>query len=176
MEAWASNRPSRTSLLRYSPILSASFLTTGITHMSKPQSAESHAKMVPMFHYVALPLVFIPTLYFLYRIVVDFSVEAAVMGAFGVGVLFATLFGRLFALGVQDRVIRLEERMRLARTLPAEMQGQIDSISTSDLIGLRFAPDDELEDLVRRIQAGELSDRKAIKMAVKHWRADHQRI
>ena len=63
-----------------------------------------------------------------------------------------------------------------ARALPAEMQGQIDSISTSDLIGLRFAPDDELEDLVRRIQAGELSDRKAIKMAVKHWRADHQRI
>ena len=144
--------------------------------MSKPQSAASHAKIVPMFHYVAIPLIFIPTICFLYKIVVDFSVEAALLGAFGVGVSFAALFSRLFALGVQDRVIRVEERMRLLRCLPPEMHGQVESISTSHLIGLRFAPDDELEGLVRRIQAGELSDRKSIKMAVKRWRADRQRI
>ena len=69
-----------------------------------------------------------------------------------------------------------EERMRLTRVLPAEMHGSIDSIATAHLIGLRFAPDDELEDLVRRVQSGELADRKAVKMAIKHWRADHQRI
>jgi len=144
--------------------------------MSQPQSAASHAKMVPMYHYVAFALIFIPTVYFLYLVVTAFSVPALMATAFGVGVIIATLFARLFPLGVQDRVIRLEERLRLARVLPAEMQGDIDSIGTGVLIGLRFAPDDELEDLVRRIQSGELADRKAVKMAVKNWRADHQRI
>lgn len=144
--------------------------------MSQPQSAASHAKMVPMYHYVTFALVFIPTVYFLYRAVTEPTIQTLMSAVLGVGVIFATLFARLFALGAQDRVIRLEERLRLARVLPAEMQGGIESISTSTLIGLRFAPDDELEGLVRRVQAGELTDRKAIKMAVKNWRADHQRI
>jgi len=144
--------------------------------MSQPQSAASHAKMVPLYHYVAFALIFIPTVYFLYLVVTAFSVQALMTAAFGVGVIIATLFARLFPLGVQDRVIRLEERLRLGRVLPADMHGDIESIGTSILIGLRFAPDDELEDLVRRIQSGELADRKAVKMAVKNWRADHQRI
>ena len=144
--------------------------------MSKPQSAESHAKMVPLYHYATFALIFIPTIYFLYLTFKVPSVQALMTAAFGVGVILATLFARVFPLGVQDRVIRLEERMRLTRVLPAEMHGSIDSIATAPLIGLRFAPDDELEDLVRRVQSGELADRKAVKMAIKHWRADHQRI
>ncbi len=144
--------------------------------MSQPQSAASHAKLVPMYHYVTFPLVFIPTVYFLYQAVTAFSIPTLMTAVLGVGVIFATLFARLFALGAQDRVIRLEERLRLARVLPAEMHADIESISTSILIGLRFAPDNELEDLVRRVQGGELTDRKAVKMAVKSWRADHQRI
>lgn len=144
--------------------------------MSKPQSAESHAMVVPMYHYVTFGLLFIPTVYFLYVMVTAFSVQAVMTAVFGVGVIFAALHARLFPLGVQDRVIRMEERLRLARVLPAEMHGGIESISTGILIGLRFAPDEELEELVRRVQSGELSDRKAVKMAVKNWRADHQRI
>ncbi len=144
--------------------------------MSKPQSAESHAMTVPMYHYVTFSLIFIPTVYFMYVSVTAFSVQSAMTATFAVGVVFATVFARLFPLGVQDRVIRMEERLRLARVLPAEMHGDIESITTGILIGLRFAPDEELEDLVRRVQSGELSDRKAVKMAVKNWRADHHRI
>ncbi len=144
--------------------------------MSKPQSADSHAKMVPLYHYATLGLIFVPTIYFLYLTVTAFSVQALMTAAFGVGVIFATFFARVFPLGVQDRVIRLEERMRLTRVLPVEMHESIDSISTAHLIGLRFAPDDELEDLVRRVQSGDLADRRAVKMAIKNWRADHQRI
>ena len=144
--------------------------------MSQPQSAASHAKMVPMYHYVTFALIFIPTVYFLAQAVTAFSVQTLMTALFGVGVIFATLFARLFPLGVQDRVIRLEERLRLARVLPAEMQGDIDSISTDILIGLRFASDGELTEIVRRIQSGELPDRKSVKAAVKSWRADHQRI
>ena len=56
------------------------------------------------------------------------------------------------------------------------MHGQIEGISTAHLIGLRFASDEEVAGLVRRVIDGELTDRKAVKAAVQNWRADHQRI
>ena len=104
-----------------------------------------------MFHYVTFGLIFFPTLYFLYAVVTDFSVHALMTVALGVGVIMATLFARLFPLGVQDRVIRLEERLRLASVLPPEMHGDIESIPTDLLVGLRFAPDEELEKCVEKV-------------------------
>lgn len=144
--------------------------------MSETQSASSHAKMVPMYHYLTFACVLLPTVYFAVQAVRDFSVGAVMMVVFGVGVIFSTFFARIFPLGVQDRVIRLEERIRMERVLPAEMHGRLGEVSTSHLIGLRFAPDDELADLVQRILDGELSDRKSVKQAIRSWRADHQRI
>lgn len=144
--------------------------------MSQSQSADSHAKMVPLYHYVVLPLLLIVTVFFGSQMFNDFSVPALMMTVFGVATFLAALFARVFALGVQDRVIRLEERLRLGRVLPADMHGDIDGIPTNLLIGLRFAPDAELESLTRKILAGELKDRKAVKQAIGQWRADHQRI
>lgn len=144
--------------------------------MSQPQSAASHAKMVPMYHYVSFGLLAVPMIFFAYRTVTSFSLDALMLLAFVVGTVIAALYGRIFPLGVQDRVIRLEERMRLARVLPAEMHGDIDGIGTDLLIGLRFASDSELEGLTRRIVSGELKDRKSVKEAVQQWRPDHQRI
>jgi hypothetical protein len=144
--------------------------------MSETQSASSHAKMVPMYHYVTFTCVFLPTVYFAVQAFRDFSVGAVMMVVFGVGVILSTLFARLFPLGVQDRVIRLEERIRMERVLPAEMHGRLGEISTSHLIGLRFAPDDELADLVKRVLDGDLADRKSVKQAIRSWRADDQRI
>ena len=91
-------------------------------------------------------------------------------------VLLIGFFARAFATGVQDRVIRLEERLRMAALFPDDLAGRIGELETDQLIGLRFASDDELEELTRRVLAGELSDRKEIKRAVRQWRADHQRI
>lgn len=145
--------------------------------MSQPvQSFEKHAKIVPGYHFWATAFLVIPTLYFLYLTVTSFSLTNLMLFAFAVGVVLVGLFARLFPLGVQDRVIRLEERLRLERLLPEEMQGRITEISTEHLIGLRFASDEELAGLVRRVLDGELKDRKAVKAAVKRWRADHQRI
>lgn len=145
--------------------------------MSEPtQSFESHASMVPLYHYWGTALVVIPTLYFLYLTVISFSLTNVMLLAFAVGVVLLGFFTRAFPLGVQDRVIRLEERLRMERLLPDDLRGRIDEISTEHLIGLRFASDDELADLVRRVLDGELADRKAVKAAVKRWRADHQRI
>jgi hypothetical protein len=73
-------------------------------------------------------------------------------------------------------VIRLEERLRLERVLPAEMHGRIGEIRTDYLIALRFASDEELAELAGRVLEGEFSDRKSVKEAIRNWRADHQRI
>ena len=144
--------------------------------MSSTQSASNHAKMVPMYHYVTFALIGIPAIYFLAMVVRSFSVAALMTAMMSVGVVFGVLFGRIFPLGVQDRVIRLEERLRLAQHLPEDLRGRIEEISTEHLIGLRFAPDEELEGLARRILDGEFDKRKGVKEAIQQWRPDHQRI
>ena len=142
----------------------------------KAQSFEHHAKMVPAYHYWMSLFLLVPTVYFGYLTVTAYSVGALMTFSFAIGVVMAALFARVFPLGVQDRVIRLEERLRMERVLPDDMKGQIESISTDSLIGLRFASDEELVALVRRVIDGELTDRKSIKQAVRTWRPDSQRI
>ena len=83
---------------------------------------------------------------------------------------------RLFPLGVQDRVIRLEERMRLERLLSDNQRGRIMEFTTEQLIALRFASDEELAELAAQVLERGMADRKEIKQAVKVWRADNQRI
>mgnify|MGYP006919301828 CR=1 FL=1 len=145
--------------------------------MSKPaQNFENHAKFVPVFHYVMAPLLMASVLYFGYRAATAFSVENLMFFLFSVGTFLASFIARIFPLGVQDRVIRLEERMRMERLLPDDMKARIGDFSTAQLVGLRFASDDELPDLARRVLDEGMTDRKAVKGAVKNWRADDQRI
>jgi hypothetical protein len=145
--------------------------------MSQPdQSFDNHAKLLPVFHGSLALMIMVPMFYFVFLAVTDFTVERLVLAFFMLGAVSMGLHARLFPLGVQDRLIRLEEQMRLHRLLPEDQHGRIDDISTDLLIGLRFAPDDEVADLARRILEGDLADRKAVKQAVKNWRADNQRI
>jgi hypothetical protein len=141
-----------------------------------PQSFENHGKMVPAYHGWMTAFLVLPTLYFLFLVVTDFSAERTAIAFFAAGVIIAGLFARLFALGVQDRVIRLEERLRMQMLLPDDLKGRIQEFTTSQLVGLRFAPDEELPALARRVLDEGISDRKVIKQAVQNWRADHQRI
>ena len=71
-----------------------------------------------------------------------------------------------------NRLIRLEMRLRLATILPGDLKDQILRLTPDQLIGLRFACDSELPDLVRRVLKGELTERKAIKKAVRTWEPD----
>lgn len=142
----------------------------------QPQSFESHAKMVPGYHYWATALLAVPMLFFGYRAVTAFSLDAVMLFAFTVGTVVLGFYARFFPLRVQDRVIRLEERMRMERLLPADLKPRIPELTTAQLIALRFASDGELVDLVRRVLDEKISDTKEIKRAIKSWRADHARM
>ena len=143
---------------------------------AREQSFENHGRLVPGYHFWATGLLMLPTLYFGFLAVSDFSVERLALFAFSVGVNVVAFFARFFPIGVQDRVIRLEERMRMERVLTGDMRGRIGEFTTEQLIALRFASDEELAELASRVLEGGMSGRKEIKRAVKKWRADHQRI
>lgn len=144
--------------------------------MAQPQNYSNHAKRLPPLF---LAGVFLSTAAMVgagILLVVDFSAGNLALFVVAACTAIALLFARRFATGVQDRVIRLEERLRLERLLPDELKGEIGQLTTDQLIALRFASDAELPGLVRRVLAGELASRESIKQAVEDWRPDHQRI
>lgn len=140
------------------------------------QNFENHGRLVPGYHYATTLLILPPVLWFGYRLVTAFSVDMLMLFLLAIGVTVAAYYTRAFPLGVHDRVIRGEERSRMARVLPPELAARIDDFTTDQLIGTRFASDEELPELAQRVLLGEFPNRKAIKKAVKVWRADEERI
>ena len=140
-----------------------------------PQSFENHARLVPAYHFVAFPLFAVNFFFTLYQAVTAFSWANLV--AFGVAVALVLLFflARVMALTVQDRVIRLEETLRMRALLPANLQPRIGEFSVKQVVALRFASDAELPELARTVLDGNITDQKAIKRMVREWRADFQR-
>jgi hypothetical protein len=142
----------------------------------RPQSFETHARMVPGYHYVTGALVAVYVVWSVARAMThrDWESHFDMVGAFAlIGVYW---YVRSFPLKAQDRVIRLEERLRLARLLPAALAARSELLSTRQLIALRFASDDELAELVEWVLAGNVTDPKAIKQRIRQWRADHSRL
>ncbi len=140
------------------------------------QDYANHRKFVRGFHLVALTILLINLIYSAFVVVTSFSVDSVIGVLVAVALILVALFARIFALGAQDRVIRLEERMRLHELLPPDQRGEIDNLTTGQLIALRFASDGEVGDLVAAVIAEEIGDRDVIKKRVKSWRADHQRL
>jgi len=140
-----------------------------------PQNFENHARILPAYHFVAFPLFAINFFYMFYQVVTAFS-WANLVG-FGLSAALILLFfvARVMALTVQDRVIRLEERMRMRVLLPADLQPRIEEFTVKQLVALRFAGDQELPALARKVLDGKIADQKAIKKMVTAWRADEQR-
>ena len=142
----------------------------------KPQTYANHAKIVPFFHLVGSPLLLVLMGWTTWRVLKAPSADSAMALVLVVVLALAYFYGRMFAMGVQDRVIRLEERLRMERLLDADLKAHIPEFTTEQLIALRFASDEELPALARRVLAEGIADRKTIKLAVKNWRADHQRV
>ncbi len=140
------------------------------------QSASSHARIIPVFHRFVLPVLMahiVVTVVAAARAPSVASVWAVVVAvAIGLGVAW----GRVMALTAQDRVIRLEETLRMQRVLPTDMHAEIGHLKRSDFIALRFASDGELSTLVPRVLAGEYKKPIDIKRAIQQWRQDDLRV
>ncbi|MDH3497436.1 MAG: DUF6526 family protein [Gemmatimonadota bacterium] len=139
------------------------------------QTYQSHRRLVWGFHGVTFLLIVVFVGWSAVRLFQAPGVATGIQLGFAVGVQLLFFYTRQFAITVQDRVIRLEERLRLARILPADLQPQVDRLTPGQLIGLRFAVDAEVPELVRRVAAGELSGREDVKRAIKTWRPDYLR-
>ena len=112
----------------------------------------------------------------LVRAATDFSADTAIGIVVAFALLIVAFFARVFALGAQDRVIRLEERLRMQHLLPDDLKPRINDFTTNQMIALRFASDAELPDLARKVLDENIGERKAVKQLIKTWRADYQRL
>ena len=136
------------------------------------QNFENHGKVVPAFHFVAVPIFTFNLGWAVYRASHHLSGDTLVALLVAIALLDLAFLARIFALRVQDRVIRLEMRLRLRELLPDDLRGRVGQFSLPQLISLRFAGDAELPALARRVLEENLQDRKAIKKLVKDWQAD----
>lgn len=138
----------------------------------KPQNYQNHARYFPIFHYFAFPILAVYAIRGIVLLARNPSLATAGAAAVAVAILLGVFGSRVMVLKVQDRIIRLEMRLRLERVLPPDMHALIAELRAKHLVALRFASDAELPALVRRVAQGELASQKDIKMAVTDWQPD----
>jgi hypothetical protein len=148
----------------------------------KPQTFASHTRFDPLFHFFLLPvfglgLVLSLVHFFAHLSHSDFrdNFHAFLLILLASALLGAVLKIRLYAIKVQDRVIRLEERLRLTQLLSEPLRSRIPELTEDQLCGLRFASDGEVSKLTERALNEKLS-RKQIKQAIQSWRPDYWRV
>ena len=140
-----------------------------------PQSFAHHTRLDPPFHFFVLPVFAITVIITIVHLVMHPSLHAAWLVVFSIAAATAVVKIRTYALKVQDRVIRLEERLRLAILLDKPLRARIVELTESQLVGLRFASDAELPALTARPLRETLS-RADIKKASTQWRPDYWRV
>ena len=142
---------------------------------TKLQTYSTHTRLDPLFHYILSPVLFITLIAAIAHLVRHPNFWSAWFVVLALAWIVMAVKLRTYALKVQDRVIRLEERLRLVLVLPEPLSARIGELSERQLIGLRFASDAELPSLVERTLRENLSA-KQIKQAIQNWRPDHFRV
>jgi hypothetical protein len=136
------------------------------------QTYKNHPRLLPAFHFFVLPVLLLNVLNEVRR-AWRYPSEGSVFLVVVAAALFAlAVLSRTQAVTVQDRVIRLEMRLRLQQILPPELRTRIQDLTHRQLVALRFASDAELPELVREILDGKLTTVKEIKLRVKNWQSD----
>jgi len=142
-----------------------------------PQSYEHHSRFVTGYHVVAFILLLAYLIWTIVQLFVQRFSLASVFALVGAVVLSQLYwYVREFACANQDRIIRLEMRLRMERLLPADLAARLGEFSVPQLVALRFAGDAELPALARKVLDERITDRKQIKQQIKEWKADHQRV
>ena len=140
------------------------------------QSLKNHVRMIPAYHYFIFGAFTINLALSIASLASapSFTTAAGVVTAAALIVL--AFYARVFALRAQDRVIRLEMRLRMRELLPADMQPCIRDFTPDQLVAMRFGSDAELPDLAAKVLAGNVHDKKTIKGMIKDWQGDFLRV
>src|SRR5215469_15892838 len=125
----------------------------------KAQNFENHAKLVPAFHLFVGPVLMINVIGSIVHMFRVFTIGSVIGFFVAVALLVLAFCARIFALTVQDRVIRLEMRLRMQHLLPPDLLPRIPEFTVAQLVSLRFASDEELPDLARKVLADKMTDR-----------------
>jgi len=142
---------------------------------AEPQGPSNHARYVPGYHFVLSAILLVVLGWQVMMLVKQPGAPTAIGLGLAVGLVLMFWYMRVFAVTVQDRVIRLEERLRMEALLPANLKPRIPEFSRRQLVALRFASDAELPALAKRVLDEKLTDQKEIKKLIREWRADHLR-
>ncbi len=141
-----------------------------------PQTFANHTRWQPPFHFFVAPVMLINVIWSVVQFVRAPGLNSGWWIIVSLALLVLAFLVRLNSLRVQDRLIRLEEKLRYQQVLSAAVCQQTGALNTSQIIALRFAADDELEGLVADALAGKLAKTTDIKRAIKDWRADTFRV
>ncbi len=140
----------------------------------QPQNRANHVRYVPLFHFGLLGILVVNLAWTIRHVVQSATAQHWMDLLMALAFLIFWHYVRRFPVTVQDRVIRLEESLRLARLAP-DLAGRASELTRDQWIGLRFASDAELPALARKVLDERIADRDAIKALVQDWRADYLR-
>ncbi len=140
------------------------------------QNFANHTRFVPPFHYVALPILLVNFIWAVRGLFNGITFDASLNVLVAVALIIVALFARVFALGAQDRVIRLEMRLRMRELLPEDLQGRIKDFTPTQMIALRFAGDAELPGLARKVLDENITKGAPIKKVITDWQGDYLRV
>jgi hypothetical protein len=139
------------------------------------QSYENHSRLDPAFHFFVAPVAVITFVLTISNLIRQFTIENVWHVVVAAAFLVAVFLIRIYALKVQDRVIRLEETLRMQRVLTEPLRSRIGELTVGQFVGLRFAPDAELPALVTQT-LGNSWTKKDITKAIQTWRPDNFRV
>ena len=143
--------------------------------MSETQSLKNHARLDPFFHIFIFALYLLNLVYASFHLYRQTSLSSGWYLVLSLAAIVPIVKLRNYPLKVQDRVIRLEERLRLQSLAPQQWHAQISRLNEGQLIALRFASDDEVVELAKQALEHNLG-RKQIKERIKNWRSDEWRV
>jgi hypothetical protein len=145
--------------------------------MAEPQqSFQNHARIIPAYHYFIFGTFTINLIVSIMNVISTPSVTTATAVLTAAALIALAIFARVFALRAQDRVIRLEMRLRMRELLPPALQPSISAFTPGQLVAMRFASDAELPELAAHVLAGNVQNQKAIKQMIKNWQGDFLRV
>jgi hypothetical protein len=140
------------------------------------QNFANHRRWFPMYHFFAAPIIYLYALYAVWVAITVPGLSETVHAVWAMGIAVLCLAARAMALRVQNRLIRLEMRLRMKELLPAALNERAKTLTIRQLVALRFAGDAELAGLVERTLKGDFARPLDIKRAITDWQADYMRV